>query len=364
MLVRRQTGFTQASVTLAILNLLLAYELFLEGLYFSRDIFEVPFPAATDIPLGFLYGPALWWYFFVATRQHNPKIKHLTQLIPAIASIAILWPFFTSPADEKISELEGIINMPSVDGDSMFFWALHIASGLVYSALCIRMLLHYKRLSASENSFKETQKTNWLLLLVILFAIIWLAALIQWLLLWFIKFPFETAFMLPNVIYAVALYIMSYWAIRSPTELFGDITDNNSNTKEIPLTNNLLTHKPSFQLSEERIALVSRLINAAMVEQELFLNPKLKLRDLALHAKTPEHHISMLLNQEYGENFFSYVNRFRIHKAKALLQDTSLSNWTMLDIALAAGFNAKSTFYSQFKLHEAMTPLQFRDQAQ
>ncbi|WP_340679019.1 helix-turn-helix domain-containing protein [Paraglaciecola sp.] len=362
LLFQGQAKFRQSRVPLAALIMLLSYDLLLEALYFSRDILHFPHLAGTDILSSFLYGPLLWWYCFCAMRQQSPKPIHLIQLLPAIVAIVLAWSFFTSPSSDKINYLQAAIDQPDVDVDSLFFWTLHIVSGVIYSVTCGQMVWRYKRLSPNKISYEETQKLAWLMSLTTIFAVIWLAAIVQLGLLLLAQQPSETAFMLPNLVYALALYVMGYMAIRNPLALFGDVGVTGDGNEVKALAKLAVCDKSGFQLSKERVELVTRLINQAMIQQQIFLNPTLKLRDLALNIKTPEHHISLVLNREYAENFFSYVNRFRIQYAKKLLQDESQLHLTMLDVALTAGFNSKSTFYSQFKAHQAMTPLQFREQ--
>jgi AraC-like DNA-binding protein len=59
-----------------------------------------------------------------------------------------------------------------------------------------------------------------------------------------------------------------------------------------------------------------------------------------------------------GETFFDYVNRWRI---KAAMPSITSGKETMLEIALAAGFNSRSTFYKAFKRLTGSTPRKYRE---
>ena len=75
----------------------------------------------------------------------------------------------------------------------------------------------------------------------------------------------------------------------------------------------------------------------------------------------PTHHLSQIINQQADQNFFEYVNGYRVSSAKELLQTGDRS---MTAIAFDAGFNSQSAFYRHFKRITGQTPRQFQIEAQ
>ncbi|MGE0589507.1 MAG: helix-turn-helix transcriptional regulator [Cyclobacteriaceae bacterium] len=73
-----------------------------------------------------------------------------------------------------------------------------------------------------------------------------------------------------------------------------------------------------------------------------------------------EHRLSQLLNVHLGINFFEYINRFRIRKARMLLHDPSFNKFTIEAIARECRFNSKSTFNEAFRRLEGRTPSAFK----
>jgi AraC-like DNA-binding protein len=98
-------------------------------------------------------------------------------------------------------------------------------------------------------------------------------------------------------------------------------------------------------------------IDAAMERQCLWRVSDLSLADLAQAVPAKPFYVSQSLNQGRGESFYDYVNRWRVNEAKALLHAT---DHTVLDIAHATGFNAKSTFNAAFAKVAGMTPSAWR----
>lgn len=118
-------------------------------------------------------------------------------------------------------------------------------------------------------------------------------------------------------------------------------------------------YEKSFIEDSEVIQLKERL-NSLMNETEPYLNGNLKMVEIASHLNISEHKLSQLLNLHLGTNFFEYVNKYRISKAKLLLKDPDYNRYTIETIARECGFNSKSTFNEAFKKTEGVTPSVFK----
>ena len=100
-------------------------------------------------------------------------------------------------------------------------------------------------------------------------------------------------------------------------------------------------------------------IKSQIQKQELFTNPKLNLRTLALELGLKEKELSRLINECGKVNFYQFINEYRIEKFKQLVQSSKFHQFTLLGLATEAGFSSKSTFYTAFKKLEGMTPKQY-----
>ena len=74
----------------------------------------------------------------------------------------------------------------------------------------------------------------------------------------------------------------------------------------------------------------------------------------------PQHHLSQILNEKLNQNFFDFVNNYRIQEAKKLLVSPDGGLLTILAIAEEVGFNSKSAFNNAFKKVTNTTPSEFR----
>jgi len=101
-------------------------------------------------------------------------------------------------------------------------------------------------------------------------------------------------------------------------------------------------------------------LQACMQEQQPYLEPQLKIADLAELLELPPAHLSQTINQRGGCTFFTFINRYRVEYAQSLLRDSAPGQRTMLDVALSSGFNSESAFYKQFRALAGMTPRQYQ----
>lgn len=93
-------------------------------------------------------------------------------------------------------------------------------------------------------------------------------------------------------------------------------------------------------------------------EKELFLNPQLKLSDVARAVGTNRTYVSNYFNQELGVSFYEYVNAMRIDFACRLLSQTTES---IKEIACKSGFNSQQSFIRTFMKLKGVNPTKFRN---
>lgn len=83
----------------------------------------------------------------------------------------------------------------------------------------------------------------------------------------------------------------------------------------------------------------------------------LTLDDVAQHVHLNSAYFSTLFKQSTGSSFKEYLNMVRIEESKRLLTNTSYS---VIDIAVATGFEDQSYFSKVFKKYTGLTPKQYR----
>lgn len=92
-------------------------------------------------------------------------------------------------------------------------------------------------------------------------------------------------------------------------------------------------------------------------KEHVYLNPRLRLSELAMLLGTNRTYLSQYFNQNCESTFYDFVNDYRINHAKLLLHST---DDTLETIAMNSGFNSLSTFRRAFVQREGMSPIEFR----
>jgi len=82
------------------------------------------------------------------------------------------------------------------------------------------------------------------------------------------------------------------------------------------------------------------------------------LASLAEHIGCTTNHLSQSINSIFEKSFTELVRKLRVEEAKRLLVGSPSTS--VLDVAMAAGFNSKSSFYSAFKKETDQTPSSYR----
>lgn len=113
---------------------------------------------------------------------------------------------------------------------------------------------------------------------------------------------------------------------------------------------------PTYKLSKHKII--------DYIENERpYLNKDFNIYDLCFQFNSNRTYISSFINQRFGLNFRTLINKYRIEDAKNLIKETlSSENPVSLDlIAIQVGFSSYSTFLRVFKQFENKTPFEYKD---
>jgi AraC-like DNA-binding protein len=130
-------------------------------------------------------------------------------------------------------------------------------------------------------------------------------------------------------------------------------------TRTMPVEVTEAAPKPVSQ-QETNNELMPR-ITQLMEMQQLYLNPELKVTDVADALGTQRNAISACINAQ-GSTFNQFVNDYRLQHAKKLLCEAS--DMKISTVGLESGFANERTFFRVFKEATGMTPKEWTAQQQ
>jgi AraC-like DNA-binding protein len=100
-----------------------------------------------------------------------------------------------------------------------------------------------------------------------------------------------------------------------------------------------------------------------MDTQKPYLDPDLTIEGLSGQLDVPVKVLSQVINESLGQNFFDFVNTYRVEEAKRLLNNPRDPKVTVLEVMYQAGFNSKSSFNTAFKKIALTTPSAYKKKA-
>lgn len=308
------------------------------------------YPQLELLPVNFhfLAYPLFYFYIQEISFFQNKKFDYLI-LLPGLIELFLGILMFFLPITTKL-----IIKNSS-------FSTIYFILGFTYSILISVLII--KKIDAHEKEVKNqfsditSKDLKWARTFIFLSITFQLFLLINYFVdneLWY----FST-----SVLNIVLIYWISFKGIFQEVikSLFLNSLqfDNNDIKAKVFEDNEYEKSKTEFIDSEE-IKRIIKNLQEYIVSSECYTKDNLTIIEVAQSLNIHPKRISYSLNKSQNTNFNSYINKFRIEKAKELLRDKSKLNLTIEGIGFEAGFGSKATFYAAFKKLENKSPSYFR----
>lgn len=113
------------------------------------------------------------------------------------------------------------------------------------------------------------------------------------------------------------------------------------------------------RMEEKTAMLIIGKLNECMEKDRLYLNPDLKLQDVAKVVKCNTGELSQVLNMFMNIGFTDYVNKYRIDEFIKRIQDKSASRYTLVFLSEQCGFSSRTSFFRSFKKFKGMSPAEY-----
>ena len=231
----------------------------------------------------------------------------------------------------------------------MLLWVLSLAYGLWCIVWMIHDLPRYHRWLKNEYSYQENINLHWLRGVTLLFFII--------LCLWVVDciYPstlIDTIYILSSL---VGWMVVCYFINRQELVIKEVIDSLPTETAEplAPATADGETEESD----NERIQLLSEQLEKLFTVDKVYLEPRLRLVDLAQKLGTNRTYLSNFFNKERQTTFYEFVNGYRISHSENLLTTT---DYTLDVVAELSGFNSLSTFRRAFSVKNNCSPQEYR----
>jgi AraC-like DNA-binding protein len=115
-----------------------------------------------------------------------------------------------------------------------------------------------------------------------------------------------------------------------------------------------LSNEESKQICENLIGYMKR--------EKPYINPELKISDLANAINCSSHSLSYVFNQYLNQNYYDFVNEYRVAEFKLLVNDARYSKYTLSALSEKCGFSSRASFFRSFKKLTGITPNEYIQQ--
>ena len=352
----------RSDLFLSLFLLFIGAELIYRYLLFSGRETETSWLIGLDLVYWILLGPAIWFYTLFVIHKDRPF--HASMLFHLIPLGLVLIPYF----QYLLTRQENTNFFHFTGTYPVYKWLISIGWEFCiffYLIATIIVLIRYQRRLPGFFSSLKRKQLNWLLYLT--------AGFLGYLIMAFgiaILVHFRVLFGPGEGMYLIVVILVGYvlgmgvFGYRQQGVFSGNLPQEISNrdlshTFRSTSSRTFNKYEKSGFHDEEQTTLIEAL-EKRMREGKPYLDPELNLQHLASQLNTTIHKLSQVINERFHQNFYEFINGYRIGEVQQKLRDTRYNHLKVMAIAYDCGFNSKSAFYSSFKKIAGITPVEYR----
>ncbi len=346
---RSQADYLLSLVLLLMFLIILLYN-------YKRELFQwMPNLALQPLVLAFLAVSLFFLYTKSATRNGIDLWRpvHAVHLLPYVFANVVIFAYFI-PMDTaaKMELLTAIKDEhPPAWWFKMLYYGFFIVVFPAYLYLAYQELRRHGDCILTRFSYTEDVGLSWLNRFLWAEFIVWLA---------FLGFEVvgnglfhltgDAGFRIAFFVMILNIFYLGIYGLRQQN-IFLDASPESG---EIA-TAGIEKYQYSSLTTERARRYLAELLQL-MERDKPFLEPRITIGELSERSGIPANYLSQIINEQLGQNFFDFINSYRVEEFKRLVQQPDRQHYTLLSLAYEAGFNSKSTFNAIFKKFTGLTP--------
>ena len=354
---------------------LLVFAAHLAFVYYSFQSGHVHYTTYGYLPSGAIVIYYTLMYIYtksLISKENTFKTKWLLHLIPTAVFYISVIPYALLSYEEKADLMMQLTTDPYLS----FVFGIIILFSTIYLVATLRLLKKHKVTVRKMFSYDEGINLNWLRILAFLLILLWvtisgLTAYIYYLEASSSIVLLEDYMILDmqgQIAFVVFVFFLGFFGIKQ--QIIYSAPKTNDNSRVINEDNKkYLVETPSKQganlkyeksgLNENKASEIYTNLKDLMEEKSFFKNEELTLVELSKILDAHPNHLSQVINEMEGKNFYNYINALRIEEFIKIASLPENKKYTMISLAYDCGFSTKSTFNKHFKLQTGKTPTGF-----
>jgi AraC-like DNA-binding protein len=341
------------------------------ALYHTNFFLFFPHVPRTMVFLSLSASPFAYLYVRSVLRQQYAWTKSdFLFFIPAVLYTINMIPFYAMPRDEKLVIIRQQLADNSIIALEPEGWLpqgwgiiLRMVYGVVLASFQVKMLVNWRKKNSEKLIPQNQAMFRWLIGFTMLVLSSFIILLIEYA--FQISYFFDF-YRLITLTMTVSICITCIFLFLQPNLLYGltgwfqEANESTISEPEIAIAQETT---PSNTFSKETERSYRALLESHLTNQQPFLKVGYKIGDLSKELDIPTYILSAFINQAYGKNFNEWVNEYRVHYLKGLLQkNPDFRKYTFEALGNLAGFNSRTTFIAAVKKTTQKTPSEFFEQ--
>lgn len=285
-----------------------------------------------------LKGPSLAMYVSSITNDNFRLNKyHLLHLLPSAAVVLVIAYFSINVALLRLDTFG--LGSPIYRIADTVMWFIKLVP-FFYFAYALWVVWRYHQVVFTQNSSVNIEPIVWLYLLTIAYigSALWSLSLSVLAVMY--RLPYGVT---DNYINFALLIAIFFYSVALSPKLTRAREDAN----------------PTAEPNEKIASMVNKIMRG-IKDDKLFLHPNINLEQFSEKVGLPHRDVSFAINRAFGNNFFEFINSYRVEEAKRYLSDEQFLDMSVMEILLQSGFNSKSAFQRFFKRLTGESPTEFR----
>jgi AraC-like DNA-binding protein len=312
-------------------------------IYFLHFQYQLSVPLVLNLnsAFPFLQGPFLLAYVvsLVGMRQRFAGLDYL-HLLP-FASFVLYMAVSNGMGTFSVTGADAIKTVSIFSISDLFAFLLFL-SVPVYIAWSLVIM---RRARLALPSPTQSSRFRWIWSFIAGLGIVWITAMAAaWL--------NQSQLAQPHMIFwalTIVVYVLGYLGLTRTTVF----TASEFETLKEEL-------QPKYRKSGLKPAEAQSLYAALVAhvdEKQAYLDPDISLGDLAAELEQSTNHVSQVINEFDQCNFHDFINSRRVAEACRRMEGPQETN--LLELAMAVGFNSKSSFNRAFRKFAGVTPSEY-----
>lgn len=323
-----------------------------------REAAQILFPVY--LTLIFVHYPILYIYIKLIIWENKPEsrsklLSHF--MLPLFILVMLLVFYIPLPEDNKISFLNYTTGeIPPGQTDAYIITTIIIfyyLQAVFYSVLLAKTALHLHQAIKTHIIIKEEYLPLWTWIVV--FAI-YSYEIIGSVIIFSFDISYESANFWINILFNVFIIIIGLFGLKQYE--FSVQTKLKQLARYFEDENG--AKKTSERLTTEQKQNIAKTLEKYVTEKKFYLDPNLKIEQLAKKIHVPYKNLSLVINELLGKNFTTLLNEYRVEEARRIIAE-NIDIESLEDVYTRVGFNSRSTFNRVFKTFTGLTPSEYRE---